>query len=154
MTKWIQMTRFSTDRMKVKLGVFFFLNDFCVEIRMFFYHQTDNRFWETAVAYGKLSWRWKRHDIFTSRYLSLKFVFQAHRVKRAFENTILLTNLDNTIFIVLVPLRAICAKSQRVWFHPAFLFLLNLFTTDRRKALRGDLGNRAKQEWWDSDPFI
>ena len=50
-----------------------------------------------------------RHDT-----LALKFVFKAHRVKRAFENTILLTNLDNTIFIVLVPLRAVCAKSQRV----------------------------------------
>ena len=150
MTKWIQMTRFSTDRMKVKLGVFFFLNDFCVEIRMFSYHQTDNRFWETAVAYGKQSWRWKRHDIFTSRFSCV----QGPPGKTAFKNTMLLTNLDNTIFIALVPLRAVCAKSQRVWFHPAFLFLLNLFTTDRRKALCGDLGNRAKQEWWDSDPFI
>lgn len=50
-----------------------------------------------------------RHDT-----LSLKFVFKTQRVKRPFENTILLTNLDNTIFIVLAPLRAVCAKSQRV----------------------------------------
>ena len=50
-----------------------------------------------------------RHDT-----LALKFVFKAHRVIRAFKNTILLTNLDNTIFIALVPLRAVCAKSQRV----------------------------------------
>ena len=108
------MTRFSTDKMKVKLAVFFFLNDFCVEIRMFFIIKRRIGFEKLPLPMVSCRGDERGTTFFRHDTLSLKFVFKAYRVIRAFENTVLLTNLDNTIFIVLVPLRAVCAKSQRV----------------------------------------
>lgn len=71
------MTRFSTDRMKVKLGVFFFLNDFCVEIRMFFI--IKRRIGFEKLPLPMVSCRGDERGTTFLRHDTL--VFKAHRVK-------------------------------------------------------------------------